>query len=285
MGKLSWVFVAAIGCIVLAVTVWLLAVPTYAGIENCGSVLTPLGRYTSAGSAISTTPECDAVHREFAAYAAGVVVGGGLVVLLLVVAARRKRPPVELSAVPGPPVMMASVTAPAAHARGSGTTLAQFRNALENDYARSILGVELTAADAEFVASDPQLSEAFYRRWLATQATQFKRAPTAPAVQSAAPLASQPYIARTAPERVNTGREAGFTCSLIASLFIPLPIVCLPLGIIGWVKSSGALRRIPVGTPGRGLANAGLVLGIVATTLTSLLMVAAIPGALLHNFG
>lgn len=81
------------------------------------------------------------------------------------------------------------------------------------------------------------------------------------------------------------GRVPGFVLGLIAILFTTLPIVCLPLGIIGWVQSAKALKRLPSMTHGRGLAVAGLVLSIVAVSSTTLIMLLAIPGAWVHNFG
>lgn len=82
-----------------------------------------------------------------------------------------------------------------------------------------------------------------------------------------------------------SSRVPGFVLGLIAVLFIGLPIVCLPLGIVGWVQSAKALKAIPVGQMGRGLAMAGLILSIVAVSLTTLIMLLAIPGAYQHNFG
>ena len=64
-----------------------------------------------------------------------------------------------------------------------------------------------------------------------------------------------------------------------------MPIIALPLGIPGWVMSHKAMKRIPQGIKGRGLAIAGFVLAICAVCLTSLFMLLAILGILLANFG
>lgn len=81
------------------------------------------------------------------------------------------------------------------------------------------------------------------------------------------------------------GRTSGFVCGLIAAIFVAMPIVALPVGIPGWVLSAKAMKRLPEGSRGRGLAIAGLVLSICAVCLTSLFMLMAIPGALARNFG
>lgn len=99
--------------------------------------------------------------------------------------------------------------------------------------------------------------------------------------QWGAPLAPQQAI----PGPNVPGRVPGFVLGLLAAFFVAAPFLCLPLGIVGWVQSSKAMRRMPVGTPGRGLAVAGLVLSIGAVSVTTLLMLLAIPGAWQHNFG
>ena len=72
------------------------------------------------------------------------------------------------------------------------------------------------------------------------------------------------------------GRTSGFVCGLIALMFISVPIVALPVGIPGWVMSRKAMRSIPEGTSGRGLAVAGLVLSILAVCGTAFLMLIAV---------
>jgi uncharacterized membrane protein YidH (DUF202 family) len=77
----------------------------------------------------------------------------------------------------------------------------------------------------------------------------------------------------------------GFVLGVLSIFFVTIPFLCLPLGIVGWVQSSKAVRRIPVGSAGRGLAVAGLVLSIIGVSLTTLFMLLAIPGAWQRNFG
>lgn len=81
------------------------------------------------------------------------------------------------------------------------------------------------------------------------------------------------------------GRVPGFVLGLVSVFFISVPVLCLPLSITGWVFAQKALRSLPAGTPGRGLALAGLILAIAATSITVLFMLLAIPGAIIHNFG
>lgn len=81
------------------------------------------------------------------------------------------------------------------------------------------------------------------------------------------------------------GRVSGFVCGLLGLLFVTMPIVALPLGIVGWVLSAKAQKRIRSGAAGAGLTVAGLVLSIIAVCLTSLFMFLAIPGAMMRNFG
>lgn len=87
------------------------------------------------------------------------------------------------------------------------------------------------------------------------------------------------------PIPVVPGRVLGFVLGLAAALFVAIPLLCLPLGIVGWVKSLKALRALPQGASGRGLAIAGLILAVAAVCLTTLFMILAIPGAFQHNFG
>lgn len=77
----------------------------------------------------------------------------------------------------------------------------------------------------------------------------------------------------------------GFVLSLIGAIFITVPLICLPLSITGLVLSKKRLNQLGAQTSGRGLAQAGLVIGSIAAGLTTLLMLLAIPGAYEHNFG
>ncbi|WP_243064767.1 DUF2510 domain-containing protein [Humibacter sp. RRB41] len=88
---------------------------------------------------------------------------------------------------------------------------------------------------------------------------------------------------QTLPAVPNPGSVGGFVCSLIGVLFVALPIVCIPLTIVGIVLSSRRLRHVPFGT-GRGITLWGLWLGIVGLAITVVIMVAAIPGAIQANF-
>jgi hypothetical protein len=68
------------------------------------------------------------------------------------------------------------------------------------------------------------------------------------------------------------GRLSGFFCGVAgaASVLWAPTIVSVPLGVIGLVQSARALRRVPSGVPGHGLAMAGLVCSIVATSVGAL---------------
>lgn len=81
------------------------------------------------------------------------------------------------------------------------------------------------------------------------------------------------------------GRVSGFICGLLGLIFVAMPIIAVPLGVVGWVLSAKAWKRIPLGAPGAGLAIAGVVLSVCAISLASLLMLLAIPGAIMRNFG
>jgi hypothetical protein len=56
-------------------------------------------------------------------------------------------------------------------------------------------------------------------------------------------------------------------------LLAPAVIISVPLGILGTVQASRALRRLPPGAPGRRVALAALVLSI-ATIAASVFFVA-----------
>lgn len=62
-----------------------------------------------------------------------------------------------------------------------------------------------------------------------------------------------------------SGSVAGFVCGVIglsiSGLLFPVSIA---LGIVGWIFSAAAIKRMPSGRSGRGLAVAGLVLSIAA---------------------
>lgn len=86
-------------------------------------------------------------------------------------------------------------------------------------------------------------------------------------------------------QRPVPGRESGFVLGLLAALITPIPFICIPLAVVGWILSAKALRLMPAGVPGRGLALAGLILSIVAISLTVVFMLLAVPGAWQNNFG
>ena len=106
------------------------------------------------------------------------------------------------------------------------------------------------------------------RWWDGTQWTEHR----APAVAQAQPLIHVP------------GRMPGFVCGLIGFIFVAIPIVAIPLGIVGWVESTKALRLSRDATRGRGLAVAGLVLSIASVAISALFVLLAIPGAIQANF-
>jgi hypothetical protein len=66
------------------------------------------------------------------------------------------------------------------------------------------------------------------------------------------------------PTHTVAGRVSGFVTGLISLLSTSVTIVSVPLGIIGWVLAAKAMGRLPAGTPGRGLAIAGLTLSIIS---------------------
>lgn len=78
---------------------------------------------------------------------------------------------------------------------------------------------------------------------------------------------------------------AGFVLSIIGAVFVSVPLICLPLSITGLVLSKKRLNQLGSQTSGRGLAQAGLIIGSIAAGLTTLFMLLAIPGAYEHNFG
>lgn len=47
-----------------------------------------------------------------------------------------------------------------------GTSFEQFKAVLRNDYARHAIGLDISANEAERVASDPVLARAYYDNWL-----------------------------------------------------------------------------------------------------------------------
>lgn len=93
------------------------------------------------------------------------------------------------------------------------------------------------------------------------------------------------YAAPSKTAAVVPGRVPGFVLALIGAFLVAVPLLCLPLAITGWVLSQRALKWLPVGTAGRGLAVAGLVLGITATAMTFVFILLSIPGAYRANFG
>jgi len=190
-----------------------------------------------------------------------------------------------------------------------GMTLEQFRACMGNATARRTVNIDLSDDQAALVFADQELLELYYRRWVKDRAISGASSiAVAPPPAPPAPLSAQAARAGWYPvkdgrrrwwtgaswgafESVSVdafdvpGRMSGFVLGLIAIFFVSLPIVALPLGIIGIVKSRKALRLLPTPTRGRGLAVAGIALSIVAVSLTSVFMLLAIPGALVRNFG
>jgi hypothetical protein len=66
------------------------------------------------------------------------------------------------------------------------------------------------------------------------------------------------------------GRVSGFVTGLISLLTVTFTVVSAPLGIIGWVLSAKAIGSLPAGTPGRGLAVAGLTVSIISLAINLL---------------
>ena len=73
-------------------------------------------------------------------------------------------------------------------------------------------------------------------------------------------------VAPAAPAPVS-GQISGFVLGLIGVLLITVPIVSSVVGLFGWGMSWKALKAIPVGSPGRGLPMAGLILSVVAAVI------------------
>lgn len=161
----------------------------------------------------------------------------------------------------------------------SETDFEQFKSALGNSYARRQLGFDQNQAEANWILADEVVARIYYDRWVAHQSDE-----PPPARQLPAPaLRGAPAAA---PSRQDVpGRVSGFVLSIISVTFMTAPIFCLPLSVTGLVLSTKAMRAIPVGAAGRGLAVAGLTIGIATTSITTLLMLLAIPGAIQHNFG
>lgn len=110
--------------------------------------------------------------------------------------------------------------------------------------------------------------------------------------ESAKQASHIPYkkiTASTASERLAVSNQGssttGFVLSLIGAIFVAVPLICLPLSITGLVISQKRLKQLGSQNYGRGLAQAGLVIGWIAAGLTTLFMLLAIPGAYQHNFG
>jgi len=181
-------------------------------------------------------------------------------------------------------------------------TMEQFRAVLRNLEARKRANINLTDEQAALVLEDDEVLTVYFDRWQRDG----RLSGTPGRSESATPVQMAPagwYVVEGGTRRwwtgttwgsyenVNAalvdppGRVAGFVLGLLAMFFVAMPILALPLGIVGWVQSIKALRLLPVGTRGRGLAIAGLTISITATSLTSLFMLLAIPGAWVANFG
>ncbi|MDF1477647.1 DUF4190 domain-containing protein [Leifsonia sp. H3M29-4] len=165
------------------------------------------------------------------------------------------------------------------------TSLEQFRASLRNDAARARIGLTMSAEEANWIADDEILSSAYYARWSESRpAPVIPPAPAPPAPSGA----TVHYTAAPTPAgsewMMVSGRTSAFVLGLLGVIFIGIPIAAIPLGIVGWVYANKALRVIPYGARGRGLATAGLVLSVIATCGSGLILLLAIPGALMRNF-
>ena len=188
---------------------------------------------------------------------------------------------------PGNRSALSSVTkSPTSLVSEGETTYEQFKASFGSSDSREALGYTMNQAEANwFLASEKNLY-AFYVKWLSAPKP-LKPTEPRPSPLTGSPPAPQVTWASTVPQHdfsSTPGRLGGFILTVLGMLFVSVPLICLPLSITGLVQSAGALNEIPIGAPGRGLTVAGVTIGIVAISLTSLLMLVAIPGALLHNF-
>jgi Domain of unknown function (DUF4190) len=102
--------------------------------------------------------------------------------------------------------------------------------------------------------------------------------------QAPPPPPPQQVVYAQGPQQGNGMATTGFVCGLLAAIFGVIPFVfylSFPLGIIGIVFSYIGLRRAnrEPERGGRGLAIAGLVLGIIGLVL-AVLWIAVIAAAL-----
>lgn len=177
------------------------------------------------------------------------------------------------------------------------TSISQFKNILENDVARALVGVNLSRSDALWIAGDNDRLTAYFNKWnldqrdngnvlVQTPAITPEIKPPTPSVAPSLPYATPLPLPLPQPQPAATGGGAGgFVMSLVALVFVALPLLSLPLGILGLIFSRRFQKRALIGARGRRLATAGVILGISAISLTTLIMLLAIPGALVHNFG
>ncbi|ANP73019.1 DUF4190 domain-containing protein [Cryobacterium arcticum] len=164
-------------------------------------------------------------------------------------------------------------------------TFEQFKVSFGSTSSREALGYAMNQAEANwFLASEANL-HAYYVKWLSEPRPATAREPR-PSPRAGSPYTPQSTWALPAPQldfSRTPGRVGGFILTILGIFFVTVPLICLPLSITGLVQSVRARNRIPPGAPGRGLTIAGVTIGIVAISLTSLLMLAAISGALLNN--
>ncbi|WP_130176573.1 hypothetical protein [Cryobacterium sp. SO1] len=165
-------------------------------------------------------------------------------------------------------------------------TYEQFKASFGSTTSREALGYAMNQAEANwFLASETNL-HAYYVKWL-TDPKPAKPTEPRPSPRTSSPAAPHATWASPVSQRdfsSTPGRLGGFVLTILSIFFVTVPLICLPLSITGLAQSVRARNRIPLGAPGRGLTIAGVTIGIVAISLTSLLMLAAIPGALLNNF-
>lgn len=82
------------------------------------------------------------------------------------------------------------------------------------------------------------------------------------------------------------GKTTSLVLGALALFFVAFPIVCVPSAISGLIATRSARRFIRVnGMKSDNAVQIGQILNLSALTLTLIIMVFAIPGAIERNFG
>jgi hypothetical protein len=104
---------------------------------------------------------------------------------------------------------------------------------------------------------------------------------------ASAPVASPGYVT---PQRANLEPHRGGTILTLGIIGLPL-ICCLiapVFGIISWVMGAGDMKKMDAGLmdpTGRGMTQAGLVMGIIATVLGGLILILQLIGVAAEGTG